>query len=645
MKSDSIALKLRLAFIISMVLQCIVTMAVLICGGVISGARKNTFQIFYEKVAARASGLENEMKNVWTDIELYAGEIRQYFTDERLESGENQRDVNELLEDMAPLVLDTMSYTKTTGAFLILDDIDAESGSHAALYFKNANPNSSDEKNTSIYMLAGPWNVAERMKIVTDPEWSYRLVLDGSNRDFYEKPYDNMGLSKDASFLGYWSKPFKVTPGGEQVITYSIPLADKKGRPIGVFGVEISINYLYRSLPASELMAQDSLGYMIATKDGAGGELKASIIHGALQKRLVEQGQPFELELVDEASQIYLLKGREGGDVYANLREMGMYYNNTPFSDENWYLMGLIEKAALLEYPRQISVILGISFLISLCLGCMIAVMISRWFSKSSRLMELSELPVGAYEVRDHSNKVYMTMQVPRLLGLTREQEKRFSKDKNAFRQYLDSLQQNSEEKDGVILLRRERQDTWLRMTHKVWEGAVMGVVEDVTDEILQKRELTMERDFDGLTGVKNRMAFERESGELLEKKLEFWTVMCDLNNLKEVNDQYGHLAGDEYIRFAVSAIQDTFHAGTVYRIGGDEFVILIEEGLPEVLEEQVVKLQREVLRYNQSADFEAGIAVGYAFYNPKGGEDFNKILARADQAMYANKREMASRQ
>ena len=50
--------------------------------------------------------------------------------------------------------------------------------------------------------------------------------------------------------------------GGEEVVTYSIPLVDQRGRAVGVFGVEISLNSLYKYLPPSDLLAVDSYGYV-----------------------------------------------------------------------------------------------------------------------------------------------------------------------------------------------------------------------------------------------------------------------------------------------------------------------------------------------------------------------------------------------
>ncbi len=642
MKSKTIAQKLALAFIVSAVLQSIVMWAILVAGGVIRHSKENAYAIFSEKVSGQADNLENQMTSVWTNFEHYTTQIRQYFTDEAMKGGDGAKSVDELLEGIAPVVLDSMYYTKTTGAFLILNQVEPGTNDHAALYFRNANPNRTDEKNASTYMLYGPWNVAERLHVVTDANWGYRLNLDAVPSDVYEKPFGNIGLTEDTKLLGYWSKPFKPAANGEDVITYSVPLADKKGNPVGVYGVEISVHHLYKHLPFFQGQGSESYGYIIGTQDGRDSPIRVSVLNGALQKSVLTEGEPLELEAVSEENSIYRLKGAAGEkELYAGVNNMGMYYNNTPFSGEKWYLIGLIDRSVLLRSPQKISAILVISFLVSLIMGTVLALVISRWFTKYSRLMELSEVPVGVFEMSGHTNRVLMTMQVPRLLRLSREQERRFTRDREAFCDYLRLLYRGDEREDATMRLADCDQEVWIRISRKERNGAVVGVIEDVTDEILQKRMLEAERDYDGMTGVKNRMAFERETGscneELGEGKI-LCMVMCDLNGLKQVNDRFGHNVGDEYIRFAAASICKAFPRGQVYRIGGDEFAVMLENCRPQDVRAAVSALKGDMKRFDRNKEFKAGIAAGFAFYDPLTDRSLGGVLDRADKAMYEDK-------
>ena len=85
----------------------------------------------------------------------------------------------------------------------------------------------------------------------------------------------------------------------------------------------------------------------------------------------------------------------------------------------------------------------------------------------------------------------------------------------------------------------------------------------------------------DALTLVKNKAAYEKKAEEIDERIgngiAVFAIVMADLNGLKKMNDRYGHDKGDQYIKGTCEMISDVFSHSPVYRVGGDEFVIILE--------------------------------------------------------------------
>lgn len=644
-RSDSLAFKLALAFVITIAIQSILMAAVMSLGGVIEQSKENAFQIFSEKVNSRSDTLEGQMENVWTNFDLYTDELRRYFTDAKRDENGELKEKEELLKAAAPMVLNALYYTKTTGAFLILDNGERKSSSYSALYFRNANPNRSDERNSNTYLLAGPWSVAEETGVVTDADWSYQLSLTDENRALFEKPYSGIGLTGDERLLGYWSPPFQGTPGGEAVITYSVPLVDKKGEAVGVFGVEIAVNYLYKYLPSADLKSADSYGYIIGIRSGEDGKIHPLVTNGALQRRMLKTGEAMELETENAENHIFRLVNHNSKEpIYACSAPMGMYYNNTPFSGEEWYLIGLMDGPTLLEYPHRIKSILLYSFLISLCVGGVIAVFISKWFTRYSRLLELSEVPVGVYEMGARGNKVYMTNQVPGLLGLTREQERSFCRNQNKFREFLEQMGQATADEPNVFCLELPEGKRWIRLTQREDGEKQSGIVEDVTDEVLKTQTLEAERDYDGLTHVLNRKAFERHTAKwdgMLRRNMPLHVWMLDLNGLKIVNDRFGHDKGDEYIRFSAEAICAALAGAKVYRIGGDEFAAVFEEYPQMTVEESSRILAGQMEAYGQRNHFETGIAWGYAFSIPESEETFGELLARADKKMYETKKEM----
>ena len=152
----------------------------------------------------------------------------------------------------------------------------------------------------------------------------------------------------------------------------------------------------------------------------------------------------------------------------------------------------------------------------------------------------------------------------------------------------------------------------------------------------------------DGLTGIRNKHAF-REYSEYIEKSIEtkkaivpFGIVMCDMNDLKRMNDTRGHSYGDEALQSASRMISETFKNSPVYRIGGDEFVVILT-GSDFKNREKLLKQFREKSEANRIARSGPVVASGMAVYHPEKDSGFDDVFQRADQKMYKNKNKLKS--
>ena len=150
----------------------------------------------------------------------------------------------------------------------------------------------------------------------------------------------------------------------------------------------------------------------------------------------------------------------------------------------------------------------------------------------------------------------------------------------------------------------------------------------------------------DSLTGVKNKLAFyekEKELEEALDKgeQLEFGVIVFDVNDLKRINDNYGHEAGDRWIRTACNLICDIFKRSPVYRIGGDEFTVIIENKDYDNREKLLEKFNK-IVESNVGND-KVVVASGCAIYNREHDFSFKTIFDRADYKMYLRKEELKS--
>ena len=174
--------------------------------------------------------------------------------------------------------------------------------------------------------------------------------------------------------------------------------------------------------------------------------------------------------------------------------------------------------------------------------------------------------------------------------------------------------------------------------------------VMDYFDKLRRARRQVAEMDKlahkDSLTGIKNKAAYD-ETIILLDKKIsagkaEFCIAMIDVNYLKRVNDTYGHERGNTYLLNASKLICSVFGEEHVYRIGGDEFVVIIEGEKVSLCKYFVEQFKAEMARKNANKLLEAwekvSAAVGIAFYEQNKDKTADEVFKRADKEMYENK-------
>ena len=116
------------------------------------------------------------------------------------------------------------------------------------------------------------------------------------------------------------------------------------------------------------------------------------------------------------------------------------------------------------------------------------------------------------------------------------------------------------------------------------------------------------------------------------------------INYLKETNDRYGHDVGNKLIVSAAHIISETYKRSPVFRIGGDEFLVILQNRdleEYEVLLEKIDEECRNVFIVTDRENIPVSIAKGFARYNPEKDTNFMDVFNRADDAMYENKREI----
>jgi len=180
--------------------------------------------------------------------------------------------------------------------------------------------------------------------------------------------------------------------------------------------------------------------------------------------------------------------------------------------------------------------------------------------------------------------------------------------------------------------------------------GELTAIFQSMVDQLSHYiRDVRRNAYVDGLTGVLNSTAYDSSKKSLddtikLGDAGTFGIAVLDVNNLKFINDTYGHDCGNTYICKASKLVCDVFHNSPVYRYGGDEFVVILKNYDYEHSDELLENLSAEMRIRNAAAENEwekAFIAAGIAKFDAEKDTSVEDVFKRADEMMYANKVEM----
>ena len=198
-------------------------------------------------------------------------------------------------------------------------------------------------------------------------------------------------------------------------------------------------------------------------------------------------------------------------------------------------------------------------------------------------------------------------------------------------------------EGDKVLTVVQGGRTRYIMLRVTTEDRVQVGLAEDVTAATQERLRIERERDYDILTGLYNRQAFHRVSHELFQNPERLGVaalLMMDLDDLKHINDTYGHDWGDHYIQNTGRCIAEHSPPGTVCaRLSGDEFLLLFygypgREQLREKLEALTRAMQQAVVVLPSGSDLHISISGGVAWY-PEDGRDIETLKKYADFAMY----------
>ena len=657
---------------------------------------------YVQDLLLNAEDLEqlSEQINATTQQMLKSGAISL----DTLDNSSEQSDA--LLVALAPQLLDTLRAKQVTGIFIMLNTHDLDTcevdKKMPGIYLRDLDPDARpSERNSDLLLERASATVVKKLGIGTDKGWQpafpYQADTKGGIlRTVFQAAYKS-GAALSAENYGRWTTNSYCLAGDDRhAIAYSQPLILPDGTVYGVVGVELLTEYLQTKLPFTEL-DEDKAGtyFIMSTTDAlTDGELTL--------RKTVTSGE----DLVTADAPLGILnchRDAEGDDwleldnkrYYMVLEPLQMYNRNAPFTNEQWFLAGAMEQSVLLAFSDRVRRVLLTTILVTLVLGVFGSLLVSASLAmpinhlyrevvdaqerktfphlsrtgirevdrfaetitelnkelvtnstKFLRIMDMASVELGGYELRTDTGSVFVTDNFFPLLGMPGITGKLLSVRR--FEEVLKGIRENTPctrtaEGDELLTIRQPDGVRYIMLRSTIEGHAKIGLAEDVTAAALERMRIEHERDYDVLTGLYNRQAFNRVCAALFAQPERMGVaalMMMDLDNLKHINDTYGHDWGDQYIRRTGQCLRENIPVETVCaRLSGDEFLVLFygyhsRDAVREKIGQLSRAMQQSVALLPSGNTLHISLSGGIAWY-PDDGQDWETLKKYADFAMY----------
>lgn len=563
---------------------------------------------------------------------------------------------------------------------------------------------SPSQRNSDLMLVRAPAQVVQSLYIATDTSWtpSINYGANGSSGFLYpvfQAAYHGNG-ELDAADYGHWtSSPYTLSGDDHSAIAYTIPLILDDGTVYGVLGVEILESYLQALLPGTELQNDSSGTYLlgVASNSAIGkDDLTVSVISASPAANAPQQSYDQTLLLKPSKRGGYQ-SDSPLGLCHAAVAPLTLYNRNAPFSNEQMLLIGSVPVSALYAFSGDVVRLLIIAVLVVLTAGLFSSLVLARKLSrpisrlsdevaharesrssipmlsatgiieldrfssaftqlgrevldtstKFLRIMDMASVELGGYELRSAPDSIYVTDNFFDLLGMPGVDADDLTVQ--SFRELLQRFERScphSPAPDGAMLYHirlPSGKERYLRIETTHEDGTQVGLAEDATANTLEKLRIEHERDYDTLTDLYNRRAFRRICAEFFcspEKLGHAALLMFDLDNLKQINDTFGHDWGDEYIRLTGECFAKNAPARTVCaRISGDEFNALFygyndQDTLRADICALKAALEQSVVQLPSGRELRVSVSGGVAWY-PESSTNLITLRKYADFAMY----------
>lgn len=702
-KSTSIKTKLLKAMITVVLVQSCIYIIFVFGSGAIKNIETNAYNNIAATSLTRKNTVESMLSRYKNSLDTFEKEFNKNIQTRAkdlgidLMSSLTSEQTSELLHPFADELLTLTKNSNVNGGFIILDGNGAIE--KPALYFRRLDISSISLDNSDIIAEYGLSSIMKDYNITLDSHWTPYVDLNMMDyQDFYTKPFSVVkeypGLK--SSQYGYWSKKFSLSPTDIDIFTYSLPLIDSAGNVYGVVGIEVSTSLLAQSMSYDDLSVDEMGGYLIAVNSREeDSQYGIEFINSPYLKAVLNDSD-LTLNMMENVPDMANVSAQGVNEsLVAGVHRINIYEKNGPFSSDQWYLVGVVsknnllsmvytmDKAILLSFVTAIMVSVGIALLSSSNISkAMLRVMkrlkesnpaskielekvnineidelssaieklsadVAFNASRLSKIFESIDFPLAAIEYKDSENSIYCSDSLVTLLGMPKDINLASLDEVSTFFEgFYDKIIENEyDEGTFTCLVPFEDTNKWFRFVLNESDDRLLVIVTEVTKEKLEMQKMAYERDYDVLTNLLNRRAFkEKAMAIIMDDYPVIACVLWDLDNLKYVNDTYGHDFGDLYIQQSAQVLS-TIEIGKaiISRQSGDEFIGLFygyetsEEALNEIKRVHGT-LSKTRIQFPDQSSMRLRASAGISWYH-EDAYTYDQMIKHADFAMYDAKR------
>ncbi|MBP5426772.1 MAG: GGDEF domain-containing protein [Clostridiales bacterium] len=581
-----------------------------------------------------------------------------------------------------------------------LENIIKEMDVEGAFIVLDQNLTRKDEGKLGIYLnkdltaSVGSLKALKELNLRANSSWNDSFKIDQSkSSDFYNKIANVAKIGSVSNYrdYGYWGKPVNKGENGAICVTYTLPLVRDNGTFYGVMGIEISSDII-RKIFNEKYQVNGTCSFIAYGKENTVDAI--SLIPDDSNMYIINI-----LDHVKNREDIYKVQGVPNSEGESNV----VYLSDLKIDSVGKYIKGedirvltTTTEENLLVIQDRILKDLVVGMMIALVCGIIISIFTASFVaspitrlvnnvkrmnpskeiklervgitqvdalamsienlgknvldnaSKLSQIINLVNMPIGAFEYYDNSNMVYCTQSFFSVVGMPVSESEDLFINMEKFKKVLSEITKDRlQNEKNVYRIEQDGKEEYIRVKMLINNQKTLGVVVNVTDDILKKQKIEYERDHDVLTGLLNRIAFKREVANYManqknEKVAAF--LMWDLDSLKYMNDTFGHELGDKYIKMAADAINKfTKYGGIAGRIGGDEFTAFVggfetKDEIRQIINKVKRDFDATEIELPNGTKKAMSASMGVAWY-PQDSIDYEELCKYADYAMYEVKK------